>query len=97
MKEQISDYEIFSIPKEEVEILEKYQEWDYIIIKIKWINNKQKCPKCWWYNTEPCWKYTETIKVNHMFLSNYKVVKLEIEKRRFKCRLWEKSMRERNR
>jgi hypothetical protein len=53
MKQQISDYEIFSLPEEEVEILERYQEWDYIIIKIKGINNKQKCPKCWWYNTEP--------------------------------------------
>lgn len=80
------DYEIFSLPKKEVKIMWKYTIWDMQLrIKIRWKVIKHKCPKCWWYNTKRYWKTYETVIVNHMFLSNYMIVKLEIEKRRFKC------------
>ena len=80
------DYEIFSLPEKEVRIIEKYMtENDNLRIKIRWKVIKHKCPKCWWYNTCRVWNLYETIIVNHMFLSNYKIVQLVIEKRRFKC------------
>ena len=81
------DYEIFSLPKKEVKILDKYMHFDkQLRLKIKWKVIKHKCPKCGWYNTKRYWKWYETVIVNHMFLSNYMVVQLEIEKRRFICR-----------
>ena len=80
------EYEIFSLPEKEVKILDKYKTWeDFIIIEIKWKIIKHKCPKCWWYNTKRVWKWYEIQIVNHMFLSNYKVIKLKIYKRRFMC------------
>ena len=80
------DYEIFSLPKKEVKILDKYTIWDSkLIIKIRWKVIKHKCPKCGWHNTKRYWKWYEMVIVNHMFLSNYMVVQLEVEKRRFIC------------
>ncbi len=85
------DYEIFSLPKKEVTILEKYMFKDkQLRLKIKWKVIKHKCPKCWGYNTKRYGKWYETVVVNHMFLSNYMVVQLEIEKRRFICKDCEK-------
>ena len=80
------DYEIFSLPKKEVKIIDKYTIWDSkLMIKLKWKVIKHKCPKCGWHNTKRYWKWYETVIVNHMFLSNYMTVQLEIEKRRFTC------------
>jgi len=80
------DYEIFSLPKKEVKIIDKYMLQDkQLRLKIKWKVIKYKCPKCSWYNTKRYWKWYETVIVNHMFLSNYMTVQLEIEKRRFTC------------
>ncbi len=81
------DYEIFSLPKKEVKILDKYMFKDkQLRLKIRWKVIKHKCPKCGWYSTKRYWKWYETVLVNHMFLSNYMTVQLEIEKRRFICR-----------
>jgi len=80
------DYEIFSLPKKEVKISDKYMFSDkQLRLKIKWKVIKHKCPKCGWYHTKRYWKGYETVIVNHMFLSNYMTVQLEIEKRRFTC------------
>lgn len=80
------DYEIFSLPKKEVKIMNKYMFKDkQLRVKIKWKVIKHKCPKCWRYNTKRVWNWYETVIVNHMFLSNYTTVQLEVEKRRFKC------------
>jgi len=47
------DYEIFSLPKKEVKILDKYMYFDkQLRLKIKWKVIKHKCPKCAWYNTK---------------------------------------------
>ena len=81
------DYEIFSLPKKEVRILDKYMFNDkQLRLKIRWKVINHKCPKCGWHHTKRYWKWYETVIVNHMFLSNYMIVKLEIEKRRFICR-----------
>lgn len=86
------DYEIFSLPKKEVKIIDKYMHFDkQLRLKIKWKVIKHKCPKCGWYNTKRYWKWYKTILVNHMFLSNYMTVQLEIEKRRFICKDCEKN------
>lgn len=60
-------------------------------LKIRWKVIKHTCPKCWWHNTKRYGKWYETILVNHMFLSNYMTVQLEIEKRRFTCKDCEKN------
>lgn len=84
-KEEL-DYKIFSLPEKEVKIIEKYlTENDNLRIKVRWKVIKHKCPKCWWYNTKRVWNWYETVVANHMFLSNYKIVQLVIDKRRFKC------------
>jgi len=81
------DYEIFSLPKKEIKILDKYMFKDkQLRLKIRWKVIKHKCTKCGWYNTKRYWKWYETVLVNHMFLSNYMTVQLEIEKRRFFCK-----------
>jgi len=86
------DYEIFSLPKKEVKILDKYMfKESQLRIKIRWKVIKHKCPKCGWYHTKRYWKWYETVIVNHMFLSNYMTVQLEIEKRRFICKDCEKN------
>jgi len=86
------DYEIFSLPKKEVKILDKYIFKDkQLRLKIRWKVIKHKCPKCGWYHTKRYWKWYETVLVNHMFLSNYMTVQLEIEKRRFICKNCEKN------
>jgi len=86
------DYEIFSLSKKEVKILDKYMYCDkQLRLKIKWRVIKHKCPKCGWHNTKRYWKWYETVLVNHMFLSNYMTVQLEIEKRRFTCMDCEKN------
>lgn len=90
--ENISDYESFSLPKNEVKIISKVQ-WENnwtIIFGIKWKVIKHKCPKCGSFNTKRIWNCYEKHSVNHMFLSNYKVIKLEISKRRFICKECEK-------
>ncbi len=80
------DYEIFSLPKKEIKILDKYIFKDkQLRLKIRWKVIKHKCPKCGWYHTKRYWKWYENVLVNHMFLSNYMTVQLEIEKRRFFC------------
>lgn len=84
----ISDYKLFSLPENEVKIISKVQ-WNNdmtIIFKIKWKVIKHKCPKCGSFNTKRVWNGYETHIVNHMFLSNYLVIKLEIQKRRFVCK-----------
>lgn len=86
MTEEDLDYKLFSLPKKEVKIIWKYTiENKAIRIQIRWKIIKHKCPKCWWYNTKRYWKTYETVIVNHLFVSNYMIVQLEIEKRRFKC------------
>lgn len=81
------DYEIFSLPKKEIKILDKYMFKDkQLRLKIRWKVIKHKCPKCGWHNTKRYGKWYETVIVNHMFLSNYMTVQLEIEKRRFFCK-----------
>ena len=86
------DYEIFSLPKKEVRILDKYMSWKkQLHLKIRWKVINHKCPKCGWHHTKRYWKWYETVIVNHMFLSNYMIVKLEIEKRRFICSDCEKN------
>lgn len=86
LEEKDLDYEIFSLPKKEVRIIWKYMtENENLRIKVRWKVIKHKCPKCWGYNTCRVWKWYETVIANHMFLSNYKIVQLVIEKRRFKC------------
>lgn len=84
----ISDYDLFSLPKNEVRILSKvpWENDGTIIFKIKWKVIKHKCPKCGWYNTKRVGTWYEIHTVNHMFLSNYLVIKLEIHKRRFVCK-----------
>ena len=92
ISENISDYDLFSLPKNEVKILAKIQ-WEndgIIIFKIRWKVIKHKCPKCWSFNTKRVGNGYEAHTVNHMFLSNYLVIKLEIQKRRFICRDCEK-------
>jgi len=86
------DYEIFSLPKKEVKILDKYIFKDkQLRLKIRWKVINHKCPKCGWYHTKRYGKWYETVLVNHMFLSNYMTVQLEIEKRRFFCSDCEKN------
>lgn len=81
------DYEIFSLPKKEVRIIDKYLFSDkQLRLKIRWKVIKHQCPKCGWHNTKRYWRGYETVLVNHMFLSNYMTIQLEIEKRRFLCR-----------
>ncbi len=80
------DYEIFSLPEKEIRILNKYMfSKKQLRLKIRWKVINHKCPKCGWHHTKRYWKWYETVLVNHMFLSNYMIVKLEIEKRRFIC------------
>ncbi len=93
------DYELFSLPEREVRIVWKYEESkDVIVIELKGKTIKHKCPECWCYNTKRVGKgYDEHI-VNHMFMSNYKTVKLKIYKRRWKCMncdKWKNTFRER--
>lgn len=93
------DYEIFSLPENEVKIIGKYKENEnVIVIEIKGKTIRHKCPKCWWHNTKRIgMRYDEHI-VNHMFLSNYKTIKLKIYKRRRKCldcEEWSSTFRER--
>ena len=81
------DYEIFSLPKKEVKILDKYIFKDkQLRLKIRWKVINHQCPQCGWYHTKRYGKWYETVLVNHMFLSNYMTVQLEIEKRRFFCK-----------
>lgn len=92
------DYEIFSLSSKEVKIIKKYEENEKeIIIEIKGKTIKHQCPVCHWYHTKRLWnKYKEHI-VNHMFLSNYKTVKLKIYKREFvclDCEKWKNKFRE---
>jgi len=81
------DYDIFSLPKKEVKILDKYMFSDkQLRLKIRGKVINHKCPKCGSHQTKRYWKWHETVLVNHMFLSNYMTVQLEIEKRRFFCK-----------
>ena len=84
-KLNISDYELFSLPKNEIRIISKTQwQSDWVIIfSVKWKVIKHKCPKCGSFNTKRVWNGYEIHTVNHMHLSNYLVIKLEIHKRRF--------------
>lgn len=85
------DYDIFSLPIKEVRIINKTKENDdSFMIEIKWKVIKHKCPKCWWYNVKRLWKWYKVHVVNHIFISNYKVVKLKIYKRKFICKDCEK-------
>lgn len=93
------DYDIFSLSEKEVRIIGKYEESEKnIVIEIKGKTIKHKCPRCWGYNTKRIWRgYDEHI-VNHMFLSNYKTIKLKIYKRRWMCldcNEWGNTFRER--
>ncbi len=98
MAEKI-DYDLFSLPMREVEIIRKYEKDEKeVVIEIRGKTIKHKCPKCLWYNTRRVWKgYDEHI-VNHLFLSNYKTIKLKIHKRRrmcLDCEAWGNTFRER--
>ena len=60
------DYEIFSLPKKEIKILDKYMFSDkQLRLKIRWKVINHKCPKCGWHNTKRYWKTYETVLVNH--------------------------------
>ena len=80
------DYKLFSLPEKEVLIVKKEQlTQENFLITIKWKIIKHRCPKCWGYNTIRVWKQYEEVVVNHLFISNYSILKLKILKRRFKC------------
>ena len=80
------DYDMFSLPVNEVVIIKKYEESEKeIVIEIKGKKIKHRCPKCLWHNTKRVWTGYDEHVVNHLFLSNYKTIKLNIHKRRWKC------------
>ncbi len=81
------DYNIFSLSDKEVRIIWKYEDIEKkeIIIEIKWKVINVQCPKCGWYHTKRIWTGYEEHMVNHMFLSNYKTIRLKIYKRKYKC------------
>ncbi len=93
------DYNIFSLPENEVRIVWKYEESpSVIVIEIKGKVIKHRCPKCWWYNTKRIGKGYDIHMVNHIFISNYKTIKLKIYKRKWGCMdcdRWRNTFRER--
>ena len=80
-------YDMMSLPENEVKIINVEKEWDdKFIISLKSKKIRQKCVKCWSYNTERIWeKYEIVKKIKHLFISNYITVDLILYKRRFKC------------
>lgn len=94
LKSHVSDfdYDIFSLPRDEVRILKKTYIPDdsqktagSAILDVECIRKEQQCPKCGSWKTKRVGKQYETTLVNHMMLSNYMTLQLQLHKRRFEC------------
>lgn len=79
-------YAIMSLPIKEVEIFNISKNDSSIVLSIKWITKKHRCPNCWSYNTKRVWTWFEIVKnIKHLFISSYNTIELDIYKKRFVC------------